>query len=382
MHGVLALAALSRDMIPSRLSRGLMSLMGYSTCYSLHKYNQAIRELNASLEVSHRSQELALVGSLVFIVVEIYQGRGDIAQMHLQGALSILESPESPITGGVHPLKDLARLFNSLASLSLASCKPLSSVIRHVPTHIQVSRDVSAFRSIGEARDSLNSITGVIHSLYGRGLGSARLPSQLPLAEHISALSHRLDQWYTHFSALKAHSMADVETTTCVQLLLIHHQMATLYLLSEPEDSIYARQFSCIIELCANILRAEEGSRVITTQPKPGHSLDTATIQPLFYTACTCKDGIIRRRAIELLETVNGGTLYDTQLLARVVKWVVTMEEKVDFEHGNPGVSVKTEDILYDIELEVGSEAGRCDVTAWRRMNGVWLKVSGYVHTS
>ncbi|KAI0813746.1 hypothetical protein GGR55DRAFT_544172 [Xylaria sp. FL0064] len=383
MHGVLALSALRRDMIPKRLSRGLISLTGRSAFYSLRRYNQAIQELNASLGASNRSRELALVGSLIFVLVETYQGRDSVAQMHLQSALAILQNIESSTAGASAILKDLARLFDSLTSPCRPNSRSLLSVIHHMPTPVQVSHGVSAFRNISEARDSLNSITGAIHSLNRRGSIEARSSSQsLSLREDVSTLSHELDLWHSYFSALRAHSMADVETTTCVQILLIHHQMAKLYLLSEPEHHIYAREFSYIVELCASLLRAEERSRTITTHPKPGHSLDTATIQPLFYTACRCKDGIIRRRAIDLLENINGAHLYDTWLLARVAKWVVTMEERVEFECGNSGTSIREEQMLYGIELEAGSEVGRCDITAWRRVDGLWLKVSGYVYTS
>ncbi|KAI1350047.1 hypothetical protein F5Y01DRAFT_287282 [Xylaria sp. FL0043] len=383
MHGVLALSALRRDMIPKRLSRGLISLTGYSAFYSLRRYNQAIQELNASLGASHCSRELALVGSLIFTLVATYQGRDSVARMHLQSALAILQNFESSNAGASAILKDLARLFDSLTSICRANSGSLLSVIHHMPTPVQVSHGVSAFRSISEARDLLNSITGAIHSLNRAGLIESRSSLEpygpLSLTEDASTLLHQLDLWHSRFSALRAHSMADVETTTCVQILLIHHKIAKLYLLSEPEHHIHARKFSYIVELCASLLRAEEGSRTITTHPKPGHSLATATIQPLFYIACRCKDGMIRRRAIDLLENINGALLYDTWLLARVAKWVVTTEERVEFECGNSGTSIREERMLYDIELEAGSEVGRCDITAWRRVDGIWLKVSGYV---
>ncbi|KAI1305038.1 hypothetical protein F5Y03DRAFT_356335 [Xylaria venustula] len=383
MHGVLALSALSKDMVPSRLSRGLMSLAGHSASYPLRRYNQAIRELNARLGTSRSSQELALIGSLIFIAVESYLDRDDIAQMHLQGALTMLRDFKRCIPPGAEFLKMIAPCFDSLAATSQVSSKRLSSLIRLIPTPFQTLRDVSAFKNISEARDSLNSITATIHSLHQRGPAET-LPSpqsyQSPLlADDISVLSRRLDLWNTHFAALKANSTADVETSTCVHLLLIHHEIAKLHLSREPENRIHVHQFLYIVELSTKILRAEEGSRAITTQPKPGHSLDTAIIQPLFYTACTCKNGIVRRRAINLIESANVVFVYDTQLLARAAKWVVAMEEKIDPESGQSNISVKEEDMLYDVKLEVGSEPGRWDITAWRRANGFWSKVSSYI---
>ncbi|KAI0862080.1 hypothetical protein F4860DRAFT_473471 [Xylaria cubensis] len=380
MHGILAVGALGRDRIPSRFSGGSISLTGYSASYPLRKYNQAIQELNKRLDASCRSRDLALIGSLIFAVVEAYQGRDDMARMHLHGALSILESPESATTGDPQTPPDLHRIFNCLFSHPRLNFRSFSSVIHRIPTPIQALPSVLGFKTVNEARDSLNSINGAIHSTYQRRAASAGDSNATHLTEEISRLSRQLDLWYTHFSALKARSTADIETTTCTQILMIHHHIAKLHLSGEPEQRIHVSEFSSIVELAADILKAEERSRMITSKPAPGHSLDIAITQPLFYTACRCKDGIIRRRAIELLEKVDGASSYDTQLLARVARWVVAMEEKASLESGHTEAVVSEEDMLYDIELDVGNEPGGCNITAWRRDNGSWLRVSGYVH--
>ncbi|KAI0468161.1 hypothetical protein F4859DRAFT_491770 [Xylaria cf. heliscus] len=383
MHGILAVGALSRDIVPSRFSGRPMSLIGCSSSYPLRKYNQAIQELSERLDASCRSREHALIGGLIFAVVEAYQGRDEMAQMHIHSALSILKSLENTTAGETQCPPDLYRLLHCLSSHSRVNHQPFSSVIRRTPAPIQALQFVSGFRTISEARDSLNSINGSIHSLYRSRVDtreSSRLHSTASLAGATSGLARQLDLWYTHFSALRASSTVDAETTTCIQILLLHYQIAKLCLSSELGPDIYTRQFWHITELSADILRAEERSRAVTTKPQPGHSLDVALAQPLFYTACKCKDGIVRRRAIELLETVDGASLYDTQLLARVARWVMAIEEKAGLESGHSGGVVKEEDMLHDIEVDVADEAGMCNITAWRRDNGSWSKVSGYVH--
>lgn len=371
-------------MIPSRFSGRPMSLTGYPASYPLRKYNQAICELNKRLDASRRGRELALIGSLIFAVVEVCQGRDDMAQMHLRGPLSILESPENTTNTGESqfPL-DLYRFFHCLSSHHRVGSRSFSSVIHDTPTPIQAVQFVSGFRTVSEALGSLNSITGAIYSLYRRGMPdsgeSSRFYSTTSLAGDISRLSRQLNLWYTHFAALRARSTADVETATCSQILLIHYRIATLCLSSESEGDVYAHKFSSIIELSADILRAEERSRAATTKPQPGHSVGVGVTQPLFYSACKCKDGRIRRRAIELLETVDGTSLYDTQLLARVARWVVATEEKASLESGHPAGSIKEEDMLHDIELDIDNGAGKCNIIAWRRDNGCWLRVPGYV---
>lgn len=241
--------------------------------------------------------------------------------MHLQSALTILESPDNPTAGGAQFLRDLARLLNSLTSLSRVNSKPLPSVIHHIATPRSSIEGYVRFRK------------------YQRSTRLAELHQwryPLPLSKRIlvnargslhphSDLSHQLGVWNIHFSDFRAHSTVAVETTTCIQVLPIPHQMAKLYLLSELEHGIYAPRFSYPLERSGNISRAEEGRRAITIQSKRGHSLHTAITRPLFYTACQCKDRIIRRRATKLLTTVNGVLLYDTQLLARVAKRVVAL---------------------------------------------------------
>ncbi len=112
----------------------LMTHTGYAPCCSLRRYKQAIKGLNASLEASQGGRELARIGSLIVSIVATYQEHDELAKMHLQSALTILESPDNPTAGGAQFLRDLARLLNSLTSLSRVNSKPLPSVIHHIAT--------------------------------------------------------------------------------------------------------------------------------------------------------------------------------------------------------------------------------------------------------
>jgi hypothetical protein len=60
--------------------------------YSMKQYNLALRSLNKALDGSMRSLELAVLGSIVFIAFEVLWGADIRVKMHIDGALSILNS--------------------------------------------------------------------------------------------------------------------------------------------------------------------------------------------------------------------------------------------------------------------------------------------------
>lgn len=92
----------------------------------------------------------------------------------------------------------------------------------------------------------------------------------------------------------------------------------------------------------------------------------------------------MRRRAIEAMAKVRGQSFSHAQLLTRVARWVVAVEEGPYCYSATRGerlnTAIKEEDMLSDIELDVRDAAGVCRITAWRRQKeGQWEEVSGYV---
>ncbi|KAI0376648.1 hypothetical protein F5Y04DRAFT_265998 [Hypomontagnella monticulosa] len=383
LYGVLALGALSRNMAPSKASGRLTSFPGYPADYSIDKYSLAIQGLNKRLKVSPQNWELAILGSLIFIFIETLQGRDDAARMHLSSALAILQD-SGDVHGTNSQLKaDLTNALNILSRLNTRPLRPIAPYTR-IPLHIRSLP--ASFRTVDEARDSLNSITSAINSLSCKRTIDARSsPHSMPpraMAQDISTLSQQLESWETLFTAFMARSTPDAETKTCVQVLLIHHQVAhislsTIPYYNTPGESLDVSRFSRIIELATDVLRTE-GSRTITTQPQQGHSIDVAIVQPLFYTACQCKDSIIRRRAIDIMDEIDATAVYSTRQLSQVARWVVTMEEQQSLIAGSHGAIIREEDMLHDIELNF-NEAGTCSITAWRRVNRTWHEVSGQI---
>ncbi|KAI1326213.1 hypothetical protein F5Y16DRAFT_235520 [Xylariaceae sp. FL0255] len=381
LSGVLALAALGRNMTPSSSSGKMALAPGFPESYALHKYNQAIRELNNRLDASPSSREVALLASLVFTVIDVHRGREDLARVHLQAAVTILRDLGEAGAGGSLVRSDLVYAISNLASVSFDQIRSGNQYLNS-PVHISPSSQ--KFNNISEARDSLNVISGAIKSLLWKRAVSTQGLRQSPyvsvLTSNTASLSNQLDSWRSRFSDLITRGTVDAETKSCTYVLLIHHQLNKLYIstyLYPSHHNIHSKtiQFSAIINFAEIVLKAEQESRANTGLPHPGHSLDVAVIQPLFFTAHHCKDATLRRRAIEFLEQVKSDSIHESRLLARVARWVVITEETTQFDSRASATMVDENNVLHDVEFDFNDLTGDCTVTAWRKTQGQWVKI-------
>lgn len=85
-HAALSIGVLSRShYIPSACQPEVAEE------YALNQYNLAIRKLNAALDATTRGWELAILGSIVFIALEVLLKHDNKVMTHLQGAFGILQ---------------------------------------------------------------------------------------------------------------------------------------------------------------------------------------------------------------------------------------------------------------------------------------------------
>jgi len=426
LQGVLALGALSRNVVPrfdKLFSRKARFFPGYSVGYSWSKYGLAIQGMNRRLggvvkgddddtsSTAISSWEIAVLSSLMFIAIEAIQGSEDVARMHLRGALAIYESSQTSPSTYLTPesRRELARVLDALSHPPPQSLmRPINQCGLLASARLQVLPP--CFQSTEAARDSLNAISGAINSLgwrrpvleYQTRAQPNQFQSPLPsLVQEISTLLNLLDSWLALFTAYTSHCPPDdAKATTCTPILLIQYHILQINLKplllshlfnSSSESSYHAHisQFSSVIDLAHTILEARRESYPAPIRSQPGSNFNVAVIQPLFFVACKCRDSLLRRRAIEGLEKVDGDGSEHSRLLARVARWVVQMEEGPSSSSLKIGVlasapvmpaAVREEDMLSDVEADVPDGAGGCWVTAWKRtMNGKWYDISAYV---
>lgn len=370
LNGILALGALSRNATSGGVNGKSTLAPGFPVGYSLRKYNEAIRDLSRRLAVAPGNWELAILGSLIFIAIENFQGNYDAARVHLHGALAILESHSDPTLGSSPTTSTMAQILGAISR-----CQGRSFRLRDHSklTMPDFSPLPSAFTSISQARDVLNSITGAMKSVLWEARQESQqvptLPLSLDMVKNSSRLSSLLESWHTLFTKFIAEHIMDARTTTCTKVLLIHYHVsrisaATEIYQTEMAYDIHMPAFSQIIELATQILDVEKAARNKSPASTPGHPYHIAVVQPLFFVACKCRDRVLRKTAVQAMEKVTGDGFYDARLLTRVARRVIKIEESA-----TDGV-VKEEDRLHDIELDFAGEAHSCRITAWRRRPG------------
>lgn len=373
LNAVVALGALSRNTVPGA-RKGSALPTEFPMGYSLRKYNLAIQELNNRLAASPSRWDLAILGSLIFIAVESLRGNYGTAQMHLQGALAIIKAHDNP-SDCVSQLG--ANLAHVLQALSRLLGQPMGLQEHFLYTPLRVPSLPPVFGTISEARDSLNSITGNINTLsWRRAATSADSPHSTPSPvsdQDLSMLLRLLDAWNSLFAKFVGDHTMDSKTESCVKILLIHHQIARISasVYSDPKESAYdahTAEFANVINLAFSIMEAEQMPDPSKVYTGPNYTFGITLVQPLFFVACKCRDGKLRRKAIDVMGSIKGQSFCDIQLLIGVAKRIVTIEETPGKISGAAPFEVVESSRLRDVELDFGT-AEMCTAKAWKRLN-------------
>lgn len=97
-HAALAISALTRSHYHPSEAGDTPYQIESAIEYSMNQYNLAIQKLNKRLDTSTQSWELAILGSIVFIAIEVLQEHDNRVQMHLRSAFAIFEALPNTVT--------------------------------------------------------------------------------------------------------------------------------------------------------------------------------------------------------------------------------------------------------------------------------------------
>jgi hypothetical protein len=377
-HAVLAIGTLGRTRSAPSTS-GLEYHTNFGSEYSTKQYNLAIQTLNYSLNSSNRSWELAVLASIVFIAIEVLQGHDDMVRMHLRSAFAILKNSTTFQCG-----TDLAHLFSAFSRLDVQSS---SFAHLHYVMSVQMPVLPSRFQSIDEARESLNAITSAMYSTFGRrspGYLRPLYPAPSPELTHdLSTILSLLITWHTRITTYTTHHLiTDPKTIASIQILHIRHlvayvQISTYTYHSESAYDTHFPQFTQIVDLATRVLSADEAYPV-SLHSVPCRILDIGMVQPLYFVVRKCRDGLLRRKAISIMEKVRKERVHDLRLLVRVARWIVSVEE----EGWMADERLPEEKRLSEVELEFDDVASMCGILAWRRLrDGSREDISGLIRT-
>nr|XP_036582417.1 uncharacterized protein CTRU02_07461 [Colletotrichum truncatum]KAF6791121.1 hypothetical protein CTRU02_07461 [Colletotrichum truncatum] len=332
--------------------------------FMLEQYNKAIACLRPYFTRTDRDVESArvvLITCMIFVCLELLQGRYVEGQNHLQNGLNLLYQLQAelhtPKTRGVlvlgHPQESVS---DSYLTEAFSRLYAQSSLFGQVPgvcrkpyavsitiLHSTIHAPPPLFSSMNQARQHLDELFNAIHCLTARH-PRKRIVRDAPkaLLDTQSHIQTCLRLWLQVYkvSRLNLISQLNLRDTLSYPLLTVYHTMAVVMAttcLTLPDESIYdsfEAAFASVVSTCEDIVRAVV--QFIVGDPAAGYcskgfsfTADMGLIPPLYYSALKCRAPAIRRRAITLLETVmDKESIWNGPVAAQVAREVVKIEEQ------------------------------------------------------
>ena len=382
LYAVIAIGALRRSQLDKSCPVPISIFQ-----YSMQQYNKAVGTLRQKISAGFTNWKNAILGSLVFLAIEVLQGHELGALMHLQSAHAILKSLPSlrdhSNTPDLKPV-NLSNIFTDDIEDLLTAFTRLSvdQYLFH-GSYGAISIDVPTlppwFRSIQEAQTALNGIVAAMYFfLRGRKQDLKTLPSD-PLPDKISAGQSKIQSvlqfWYNLFNDfIEKKTHVDIRVRHHANVLLVQYlvawiQISVYFFHSQMMYDTYLTEFEQIVNMTSAVVKADNESWMKLRGPC--FTLDIAMAQPLYFVAFRCRDPVLRRRAIEVMKKVGREGIYTGRTVAKVATWIVDTEEG-----GDLGAFVNEEMRLHCATFEFDRVERTAKIWATRKsIDGAWEKI-------
>ncbi|KAK2813610.1 hypothetical protein FQN50_000005 [Emmonsiellopsis sp. PD_5] len=309
--------------------------------FALHQYNKAIGSLLEYLSQPEQPLDLTIIVCCLFACLEMLRGNNGQAMDHMEAGLRILSRPAQDGTpfhqqGGNNRTvtsadieKELSHLwsrFNIQLSLFGRQLAPFA------PENDTTTKDPAGngltFTTVADARHSLDV-------LMDKALRFIRVaihhpdPSTALFMQQQADIKTEFDSWSVAFDNLMKRPERRIKLSDPRGPLLLrtYHQTTATWLLTCCSKSTmifdnYEADFAAIISYVDEMLRPSEGG---SSEP---FSLEMGAIPALYWSACKCRNPILRRKAIELLlgHSRHEG-MWQAQKSVRVAQKALEVEE-------------------------------------------------------
>ncbi len=386
------------------LHRSQMSLMDVradaddaNKRYAAVQYLQAIKTLNQKLDSSTTSLELARLASLLFMIFEALRGNDTAALVHLEGGYSILTNLRNRFQNSASYDPHSIAQFSHLRTSDSVASEPHSSSLddlehlmqafsRVEVSDYQVTYDPKTlvpptipenFSSIFEARDAFDTLMGYTNAIVRpysqehKTLPHFPLPAEVAIRlEQIQGL---LQVWVEVFDSFtKSPSLttvAAINQAGAINVLSVQYSAAlitfsTYFHRDQLSYDTFYSGFLHIIELSEKVVdsTAPTGMPGQTAAPT-SFSLFIGILPSLYFTACKCRDTLLRRRAMDLLERAGREGIYNGPALAAIALWAVNKEE----EGIGPDGFVVEDKRLHDTQVTVNHATKQAHIVSKTR---------------
>ena len=289
---------------------------------------------------------------ILFICLELLQGRYEAAMSHLQNGLTIfgdwqakIKPPDpNPSHKGhvfIAPKEprsmedDLAEMFARLDTQATLLGSAGSRLLLEADyEESDVSSDASlCFVNLSEARNRLDSIINAVFRFLRLNVAVGKQPSSFLALSDKAKIGKRLDYWSIAFKAFLGSRSGQLSAEEVRSTRILRVQYTAIFVMhsvtlceSENVFNRFLPDFKTIVASSRSVL--VPGPNTATESTKPTFSLDMGIIPPLYYTALKCRDPIVRREAVSLIsQNPHREGIWDGGVIVPLAETTIAIEE-------------------------------------------------------
>jgi hypothetical protein len=307
--------------------------------FALQHYNESITRLAGVLSNANQSIEVILVNCIVFIGLELLLGNTQGAMAHLRCGIRILRTWQERSSDNSSPYSELMGryLMPIFRHMNLHASAMYGPLALPQPEHLSVRKVKrhEIFKDLVEARAVLLDIMNEGLLLANQRSTFGEKPSRDKAAfQQKQSLLSRGRHWEKAFDALLSEpskKFLDLQDSQKAALLKLKHKTAKIWIenaLNTDEISFdkHVLDFEDIISLAEATFERE--LELLTGEEYANFSVQMQVIS-LYYTAIKCRNPLIRRRALALLEHCSRTEgFWDSKMVIKVAQRVMKIEEE------------------------------------------------------
>ncbi|KAL4813591.1 hypothetical protein BDW67DRAFT_192755 [Aspergillus spinulosporus] len=295
---------------------------------ALSWYSRSLSKIRSGIERGNLSVQVALVSCVLFICIEMVQGRVEEAlELYSQG-VQLIHDLRARARYALLTASEIGFIESTIVPL-FVRLGTAALVISGVPVCDLLSgldtQQEYLFQSLEDARDALIPLAAEVQIFWrdtGRNpfipgpSGEPAIPSSTEAEAAVARakrdhLQARLDAWFCAYTNLttppqftRTHQPAaksKINTSTHAILLTFHATLSTILATSLSQTACiydsYVHSYRTIVEqasIALKSLRKPDGTQPVFT-------FELGVGLPLFWTALTCREPVTRREALKLL---------------------------------------------------------------------------------
>ena len=349
-HAVIALGSLHETLNKHGQEFGIRPRSISGREQSLQQYDKSVTALRARMGSEDESSilEVALICCVLFNSFETLHGNHDQALIHLQNGLKMLQEEKAKRAQTTVPPGPSSVQYELSQVISRLNVQARALLDPELPAFHNLTETVYS-RTVPETFTDLNQARDFLYAMYNDGfsfyqsmveqMGSlASTPASkgsepLSLLTEFGRLNSYLIQWISAFDMFIERSTSTMTSRELrgATLLRIHYLCGFIVVHKsiQPQQcafDTYNSQFEQIVSLSTALADSTEGPD--SASPTPAFSVDFGLIAPLYYTAISCRDPHIRRRAVSVLSSPRHEGAWSAVDAARVGFLAIQVEEE------------------------------------------------------